>query len=73
MASTSALCTSIGDFGNWMQKDVANGSQITVSFATSEVRTDFSNYDNLRRWLEHPVSEIYPTYRMYEASSIIPS
>jgi hypothetical protein len=50
----------------------ANGSQITVSFATSEVRTDFSNYASLRRWLGHSVSKVFPLNGMYEASSKIP-
>jgi hypothetical protein len=69
------------DFGilhlNWefrrsMQYGAANESEITVSFAASEVRTDFSNYASLRRWLEHPVCQVCPTIFSYEASSKIP-
>jgi hypothetical protein len=59
-------------FRRSMQNGAANGSEITVSFATSEVRTDFSNYASLRRWLEHPVSQVYPTIFSYEASLKIP-
>jgi hypothetical protein len=59
-------------FRSSMQQNVANRSQITVSFATSEVRTDFSNYASLRRWLEHPISKVYPKTDMYKASWKIP-
>jgi hypothetical protein len=60
------------DFRYSMQQQAANGNQITVSFATSEVRTDFSNYASLRRWLEHSISKVYPLDDTYDASSKIP-
>jgi hypothetical protein len=60
------------EFRRSMHQQAANGSQMTVAFATNEVRTDFSDYANLRRWLEHPISKVYPTSDRLKISSLPP-
>jgi hypothetical protein len=43
-----------------MQRGVAKWCEITVTFSSNEVRTNFSDYASLRRWIEHPIRKIYP-------------
>ncbi|KAF2246650.1 hypothetical protein BU26DRAFT_567002 [Trematosphaeria pertusa] len=54
----------------WTRRYVANRfnslNTFTIQMTATEKRTNFSNYENLRQWLESPISALYPSRFQYK-------
>jgi hypothetical protein len=67
-----SLMHSVSTFRYTAQVYLSNFSQVSISFATSEARTDFSDYISLQRWVRNPIRHVY-TQNVFDRPSSSPS